>query len=126
MEEPANDDVAAENSLLREQDRAVALRSSFDRDDSYNWHDASTTFASLLGSGARNDIQVNNDGSIDEVGLRKAVRGLAQSADYLVRSDEPEPRRVPPFPSGGNVGGGRKRYGPGLLDEVTLRRRSPP
>ena len=120
----AAEDLATENARLREQSRAFVCRAAFDRDDDYRWHSADDAFKTLLSQGYLDAVTVREDGAVDDVALRKAVRTFAREHPYFVDSEPEVKKPLPPFPSGGNVGG-RKRYGPPVADEATLRRKFP-
>lgn len=125
QDDPTAEVLAAENAGLREQNLTVARRAAFGRASDYRFHDASDAFAAMHGMGYLQGVQIRDDGTVDEVALRKAIRTFAREHPYFVDS-EPEVRKPPPpFPSGANVGGGRRRYGPAVASEEALKRKYP-
>ena len=122
---PTAEELATENAKLRAQSRAVALRAAFDRDNDHRWHCDDDAFQMLQTQGYLDAVKVHDDGSVDHVAVRTAVRAFARENAYFVDSESEIKKPIPPFPSGGNVGGGRKRYGPPIADEAALRKKYP-
>jgi hypothetical protein len=123
-EQPTVEQLAAENARLKEQNQSVALRAAWDSQDDYRWHSAGDALAAAQHKGYLQDVQTRDDGTVDEVALRKAIRAFARENEYMVNAGEQKPKRpVPPFPSGGNVGSGRRRYDAPAASEEYLRRK---
>jgi hypothetical protein len=115
-------ELETENEKLQGQLRVLTQERYFLGSNTVTWHDPEIAMSKI-----KWDDIIDEDGEVDKTSLERAIKDLAKSKPFLVKSDNPSDEGGKPADnagqaSGGKVGSGKKQTKQELDREQLLRR----